>query len=219
MILAAGQGKRMGVLTEKTPKPLLQLAGKHLIDYSINALVKVGITDIAINICHHREQIKNTLGCGKRYGAKFFYSEEEEPLETGGGIRQILPYFGDQPFLVLSCDIVTEFPFKNLPKKLDKLAHIVLVNNPDFHPQGDFLLQDRIVSLGQGNTFTFSNIGLYHPELFADYQPGKFRLGDVLKQAAMRGEVSGEHYVGVWHNIGTAEQLQQAEQVFSSYSF
>jgi len=207
MILAAGRGVRMGSLTDHTPKPLLKAAGKYLIEYSIDALTKIGVREIVINICYHKDHIKKTLGDGSRYGATFYYSEEQEALETGGGVFQALPLLGDQPFIVLSSDIITDYPLSQLPKEPEQLAHLVLVNNPEFHPRGDFCLTDKKIYYTEQNQFTFANIGLYRPELFANCKPGKFRLGDLIKNAVKNSQVTGEHYEGVWHNVGTPEDL------------
>lgn len=215
MILAAGAGKRMGALTETIPKPLLKVAGKHLIEYSIAALSHMGIDEIAINLCHHREQIKTTLGCGKRYGVKFFYSEEEEALETGGGVFKVLPFFEGKPFVVLSSDVVMEFPLHTLPREPKQLAHIILVDNPYYHPEGDFGLEDHRVSLEAKKRYTFANIGVYRPELFANYQGGRFLLGEVLKNAVQQQQVTGESYEGAWFNIGTPQELDKANALLN----
>lgn len=207
MILAAGRGVRMGALTENTPKPLLKVAGRYLIEYSILALTRIGVRDIVINICYHADQIKEALGDGSRYNANIHYSEEEEALETGGGIFQALPLLGDQPFIVLSSDVITDYPLEKLPQNPEQLAHLVLVDNPVFHPMGDFCLAGSQIYLAIQNQFTFGNIGIYRPELFADCHPGKFRLGDLLKEAVKNSQVTGEHYRGVWYNMGTPEDL------------
>jgi len=207
MILAAGRGQRMGVLTEKTPKPLLKVAGKYLIEYSIHSLIQMGVRDIIINICYHADQIKNALGDGSRYGAIFHYSEEKEALETGGGIFQALPLLGDQPFIVLSSDVITDYPLQHLSREPAKLAHLILVNNPVYHPRGDFCLRDSVIYCADQNEFTFANVGIYRPELFANCEAGKFRLGNLLKDAVKNSQVTGEYYQGVWHNVGTAEDL------------
>ncbi len=207
MILAAGRGVRMGALTEKTPKPLLKVAGKYLIEYSIASLIKRGVRDIVINICYHAEQIKNALGDGSRYGANFYYSEEKEALETGGGIFQALPLLGDQPFIVLSSDVITDYPLQHLSSDVSQLAHLILVDNPVYHPRGDFCLRDSTIYCAEQNEFTFANVGIYRPEIFANCQAGKFRLGDLLKEAVKKSQVTGEYYQGVWHNVGTPEDL------------
>ena len=208
MILAAGRGQRMGELTANVPKPLLRVREQYLIEYSIFSLTQIGVRDIVINVSYRGDQIKAALGDGERYGATFHFSDEETALETGGGILQALPMLGAAPFIVLSCDIICDYALQKLPIEPKGLAHLVVVDNPDFHPRGDFCLQGEKLFLAEQNQFTFSNIGIYRPELFADSQPGKFRLGDLLKQAIMREQVTGEHYRGVWHNVGTPKDLQ-----------
>ena len=207
MILAAGRGERMGALTRAIPKPLLHVAGHHLIEYFIYALRKAGIHDIVINVCYHADLIKHTLGNGERYGVNLHYSEEDTALETGGGIQQALPLLGNEPFLVLSSDIITDYPLLDLPTEPNGLAHLVLVDNPVFHPHGDFCLYGERIYYGKGHTLTFGNIGIYRPELFRDCEPGRFRLGELLKTQILGQQISGEHYTGFWHNVGTQEEL------------
>src|SRR5579872_5443509 len=141
MILAAGKGERMGELTRHTSKALLKVQGRYLIEYSLMSLVRAGFTEIVINVCHFAQQIKDALGHGERYGVSIQYSDEVEALESGGGIFKALPLLGDNPFLVLSCDVICHYSLKQLPTNMDHLAHLVLVNNPDFHPRGDFCLK------------------------------------------------------------------------------
>lgn len=207
MILAAGRGERMQHLTADKPKALLKVGGRYLIEYSIEALIKIGIKDIVINVCYKAEQIKSALGNGSQYKVNIHYSDEAEALETGGGIFQALPLLGSDPFIVLSCDVIANYNLQNLSLSPEKLAHLVLVKNPDFHPQGDFCLKENVLSLDSGQTYTFSNIGIYRPELFKDCQSGKFRLGNVLKAAVQKGFVTGELYEGFWQNLGTPAQL------------
>lgn len=210
MILAAGRGLRMGALTDNTPKPLLKVADRYLIEHAIFSLTKIGVQDIVINICYRGEQIKTALGDGSRYGAVFHYSAEQEALETGGGIFQALPLLGDKPFIVLSSDVITDYPLNKLPKEPKHLAHLMLVDNPEFHPRGDFCLREDVLYRAEQNHFTFGNIGVYRPEMFANCQPGKFRLGDLLYQEISRAKVTGEHYRGVWYNMGTPEDLSRS---------
>ncbi len=221
MILAAGRGERMGELTQAVPKPLLKVAGHYLIEYSLYALRKAGITDIVINICYHAQQIKDALGNGQRYGVTIHYSEEEIALETGGGIVKALPLLGDAPFLVVSSDIICDYPLQNILKDPHGLAHIVLVDNPVFHPHGDFCLFGQRVYYGKGQTFTFGNMGVYRPELFAHchhHEGGRFRLGEILKAEILNQQVTGEHFAGFWHNVGTLEQLELVQQYSDNLS-
>lgn len=218
MILAAGRGARLSPLTDQIPKPLIMIGDKPLIAYHLIKLAKFGITEIIINISYLAEQIKSALGDGRQYGVNIQYSYEPEVLETGGGIYQALPLLGSEPFLVVSADIWTAYPFEQLPKHLTKLAHLVLVPNPDFHPKGDFTCENNLLGLTGRKTFTFGNIGIYHPDLFADCKPGHFRLGDLLIAQIKKQQVTGEVYYGEWFNIGTAEQLALVQNKMSAIS-
>jgi MurNAc alpha-1-phosphate uridylyltransferase len=215
MILAAGRGERMGELTRAVPKPLLKLNGQYLIEYSLQALARAGIRDIVINVCYQKEMIIDALGTGARYGVNIEYSAEEVALETGGGIAKALPLLGDQPFLVISSDIITDYPLQNLPKEPLTLAHLVLVDNPVYHPAGDFCLYGRRIYYGKGHTLTFGNIGIYRPELFENCPPGKFRLTEIFRKGITMQQIDGEHYQGNWFNIGTPEEIENAQLVLS----
>lgn len=176
MILAAGKGKRMRPLSNEIPKPLLLVKGKPLIEYHILALAKVGVTDIVINLNHLGDKIKNYLGDGEKYGVRICYSIENTLLNTGGGIVNAIQYLGEDPFIVLSADIHTNYCFSKLiNKKIEGLAHLVLVQNPEFNKEGDFSLDDNLVKPKSNNTYTYANIGIYKAELFANkYQKKKF---------------------------------------------
>ncbi len=208
LILAAGRGERMRPLTEHTPKPLLTVGGRALIEYHLDALARAGITDIVINLAHLGAQIEAALGDGARYGVTIRYSHEgERGLETGGGIVHALPLLGDAPFLVLNGDIYCDYPFDRLPQAPAGLAHLVLVDNPPQHPQGDFAFVDGRVQADGVPRLTFSGIGVYRPALFRDCPQGAFPLAPLLRDAMRAGQVNGEHYRGEWQDIGTPERL------------
>lgn len=223
MILAAGLGTRMRPLTDHTPKPLLKVAGKPLIQYHIERLVKAGVTDLVINLAYLGEQIEAYLGDGSRFGASIQYSHEPEPLETAGGLRFAQSLLSDQTttnqaFIVINGDVWTDYPFENLMDQLhaDQLAYTVLVDNPPQHPDGDFyLLEDnRVVSEVNSEItaekFTFSGISVLSPELLA-LNESEQRLGPLLRQAMSLGKVKGEHYQGQWFDIGTPERLYELD--------
>ena len=218
-ILAAGLGKRMRPLTDHTPKPLLMAGGKRLIEYHIEALVGAGITEIVINHARFGEQIEVALGNGSRYGAKIYYSAEgDHVLETGGGIVKALSLLGDAPFIVVNADVWTDYSFTHLPQQPDGLAHLVLVDNPEHHAVGDFILRDgKVYSEGEGRKLTFSGIGVYRPELFSACTPGVFPLAPLLRQAMQQERVSGEHYAGRWMDIGTSERLAELDQLLTQF--
>ena len=213
MILSAGRGERLRPLTDHTPKPLLKAGDYRLIEHLIIALVKAGITDIIINYAHLGQQFPEILGDGQQFGAQICYSPEQQGgLETAGGIIKALPLLGDEPFLVVNGDIWTNYPFKQLHGLTldhDCLAHLVLVNNPEHHPQGDFSLSsNRLAQQGQIK-FTFSGIAVYHPTFFADIEVQRLALKPLLLKAIDKQQLQGELYQGQWSDIGTVERLQQ----------
>jgi MurNAc alpha-1-phosphate uridylyltransferase len=214
MILAAGRGERMRPLTDTVPKPLLRIGGQTLIERHVHALVRAGITELVINHAYLGEQIVQALGDGDAYGVSIGYSPETGgSLETGGGIMNALPLLGVEPFLVVNGDIWTDFPFDALPSQLDSLAHLVMVENPENHPQGDFSLSEGRLSQRGPAMLTFSGIGVYRPELFADCTPGAFPLAPVLRTAMDAGQVSGERYAGSWFDVGTPARLDAVNRV------
>ncbi len=213
IILAAGKGERMRPLTENIPKPLLEVGEKPLILYHIERLVCAGITEIVINHGRLGEKIEAALGNGSRYGAAIRYSPEgDEPLETGGGIFNALRLLGGAVFIAVNADVWSDFPFARLPPEPAGLAHLVLVDNPPHHTGGDFALSGGRLALEGGVKLTFSGIGLYRPELFHECEYGRFPLAPLLRQATAQGLVSGEHYRGLWLDVGTPECLRQVQQ-------
>lgn len=215
MILAAGKGERLRPLTLHTPKPLVRAAGVPLIEYHLRALAAAGFNELVINHAWLGQQIEDHLGDGSRFGVSIRYSPEGEPLETGGGIFKALPLLGDEPFLVVNGDIFTDYAFAQLRKPLAGLAHLVLVDNPAHHPQGDFLLTGGQVSDGQGagERLTYSGLAVLSPQLFEGCEPGAFKLAPLLRQAMARGLVSGERHAGRWIDVGTHERLADVERV------
>ena len=214
MILAAGRGERMRPLTDRTPKPLLAVRGKPLIEWVIAALARAGIRELVINHAHLGEQLTAALGNGGRLGVSIRYSPEREALETAGGIAQALPLLGDAPFLVVNADLFCDYDFTQLATRAlgEDLAHLVLVANPDHHPQGDFSLDDsagRVSERGAAaSMLTFSGIGLYSPRLFSGIPPGhKAPLAPLLRKAMAAGRVGGERHRGQWNDVGTPERL------------
>ena len=213
MILAAGRGERMRPLTDQTPKPLLTVHHKPLIVYHIEALVRAGISEIVINIGYLPQKFVEILGKGEQYGANIHYSWEDPILETGGGIVKALPYLGQDPFIVVSGDIFTDYPFERLPKDPKGLAHLVLVDNPPHHPKGDFALQAGYVQEAGEALFNFAGIGVYRSELFAQYPPTYFRLYPILQKPLQERLITGEYYQGIWYNIGSVEQLKAVNEI------
>lgn len=200
----------MQPLTDATPKPLLTVRGKALLQYPIEALVKAGVTDIVINAAWLGQQIVDFVGDGSQFGARIHVSLEDQPLESGGGLLQALPLLGDEPFIGVNGDVFCDYDYSQLLKiKLgNDLAHLVMVPNPSQHPSGDFgLSRGRIVADPAARHFTFSGIRVFSPQILAGCRPGLFSVIPYLKQAIAAGRVSGELYSGTWVDVGTPERL------------
>ncbi len=218
MILAAGYGKRLRPLTLTTPKPLVPVAGKPLITYHIERLARAGFTDLVINHGWLGEKIEQTLGDGSHWGVNIRYSPEGEPLETGGGIAQALPLLAEgavknpDPFVVLNGDVYTDIDLNTLHLPKGMLAHLVLVDNPEFHPTGDFCLHKGRVSATGEHKRTFSGVSVLSPALFNGCKVGTtFALAPLLICAMEQGKVSGQYHGGFWTDVGSTLRLQALE--------
>lgn len=221
MILAAGRGERMRPLTDHTPKPLLQVGGKPLIQWHIERLVRAGITELIINLAWLGDQIQQTLGDGSQYGASISYSHESTALETAGGIAQALPFFQDQAFLVINGDVWCDWDpaqARTVATAMsdDTLAWLLLVDNPAQHPEGDFELHASgqvTDKTSQGSdALTFSGTGIYRPALFAAITAQKAAaLAPLLRQAMHKQQVRGNRHTGAWVDVGTPQRLAQLD--------
>lgn len=221
MILAAGHGKRMRPLTNHQPKPLLNVGGKPLIAWHIENLRKAGISEIVINMGWKGWMLPEALGDGSDWGVAIYYSDEQDtgPLETAGGIHKALPLLGPEPFIVVNGDIWCDYSFDDLTLNSRDLGHLILVNNPEHNPEGDFSLKNSRVDCTSVPKFTFSGVGCYRPELFSSLSPGKAALAPLLRKAMSEKLVSGELHSGDWRDIGTPERLQALDQELQSKGF
>ncbi len=210
MILAAGRGERLRPLTDNTPKPLLRVGRKRLIEYHLDGLAQAGFNRVIINHAHLGELIVQTLGDGSQYGVHIDYSSEPDgALETAGGIINAMSLIKSERFCVVNGDIWTDFDFGNLSQDIAGAAHLVLVDNPRQHPDGDFHLgESGQLSLEQRPRLTFSGIAVYRKKFFAHCKTGKAPLAPLFKKAICANRVTGEHYRGQWFDAGTPESLQ-----------
>ncbi|WMJ68138.1 N-acetylmuramate alpha-1-phosphate uridylyltransferase MurU [Stenotrophomonas sp. 24(2023)] len=223
LIFAAGLGERMRPLTLHTPKPLLAVAGKPLIAWHLERLAALGVQDVVVNTAWLAAQFPATLGDGSAWGLRLhFVHEGDTPLETGGGILNALPVLGEAPFLVVNGDIWTDFDFATLPREPNGEAHLVLVDNPPQHPQGDYRLGDDGVLHHDRNgaCLTYAGIGVYRPSIVAGWRavigdapgsaqvPPKFSVVPLQKHFMAQGRVTGQHHAGRWTDVGTVDRLQ-----------
>mgnify|MGYP003669774323 CR=1 FL=1 len=215
MILAAGLGKRMRPLTADLPKPLLKVGDKTLIEHQIERLVAAGITGVVINHFYLGGMIEQQLGKGSRYGTCISYSREPIRLETGGGIIKALPQLIDDCFIVVNADIWTDFDFATLEPVdgVERLAHLVLVENAEHNPHGDFNIDDKGKvhedHSARDQRLTFSGISVLHKNLFSGYPIQPRSMVPLLREAMLTEQVSGEVFEGLWIDIGTPERLQE----------
>ncbi|MEO1081904.1 MAG: N-acetylmuramate alpha-1-phosphate uridylyltransferase MurU [Pseudomonadota bacterium] len=217
MILAAGRGERMRPLTLERPKPLLTAGGRTLLDWNLLRLAEAGVREAVINVSWLGSQIIDHCG-DEHLGIRLSYSSEAEPLETAGGIVQALPMLGPQPFIVVNADIWLNYDCRVL---LDRqlrpaTAHLVLVDNPEHHPGGDFSLQEGRIHERCEASLTYAGLGLYDPGFFADCAPGRQPMLPLFERAIRESRLTGEHFSGVWTDVGTPERLRQLDKRLSA---
>ena len=209
MLLAAGEGRRMRPLTETIPKPLMQVGGETLIGRWLSIFSKAGYHEFVINTWYLEREIIDALGDGSRWGASIEYSQEPCLLETGGGIKHALPLLGSDPFIVVSSDVVSDFNPSNFPTSLDDaLAHLILVENPQHHLEGDFSLDKNQKVKNSLCRLTYSGIGIFSPRLFEKSPRGKFKLRLLLDQAIADSRVTGQKHDGFWIDVGTKQRYE-----------
>jgi len=221
MILAAGRGDRMRPLSDAMPKALLPAGGRPLIAWQIEALARAGFRDIVINAAWLAPQLVAALGDGEAFGVRIRWSLEPDPLESAGGIATALPLLPRGPALIVSGDVWTQFDYAALAARAEAMAaepqpprvHLVMVPNPDFHPEGDFVLDGGRIGLDGGSKLTFGNIGLYDTALFRELPRGvKLKLLPLYRDWIARGWVSGERFDGPWANVGTPSDLEALDR-------
>jgi MurNAc alpha-1-phosphate uridylyltransferase len=221
LIFAAGLGERMRPLTDRTPKPLLAVRGKPLVVWHLEKLAAIGVHYVVMNTSHLADQFPEALGDGSRWGLRIRYAYEGPvPLETGGGMLNALTLLGPEPFIAINGDIWTDADLSQLPAEPRGVAHLMLVDNPSHHPEGDFALDQQGVVHNDGDArLTFSGIGVYRRELLdnwrdvigdnadANAKPPRFKIAPVLRAAINQGAITGTHYRGAWTDVGTPERL------------
>ena len=225
LVFAAGLGERMRPLTDHTPKPLLLAGGKPLLAWHLEKLAAMGVREVVVNTSWLAPRFPEVLGDGARWGLRLHYAHEgPTPLETGGGMLHALPLLaeGDAPFVAVNGDVWTDYDFARLPREPRGVAHLVLVDNPAHHPQGDFALGAGGRVAGDGPArLTFAGVGVYRPSLLAPWRqtvdgdpgdPPRFRLAPLLRLAMAAGTVSGEHHRGRWTDVGTPQRLAELDR-------
>ncbi len=205
-------GTRMGYLTKNTPKPLLKIGNQTLLEMQLNKLIQAGVNEFLINVSYFGNQIIEFVSNKYKNSANLDiqFSEENQPLETAGGIINAIDFFDDSPFLVTNADIFTDFDYSLLLKhklSADVSAFLILVPNPEFKIVGDYGLEDNKLSFTKD--FTYSGIGIFRKEMFQGFKKGeKIKLKSILDDYILNNKIDGSLYHGYWSDIGTAKRLE-----------
>ncbi|MBR9726412.1 N-acetylmuramate alpha-1-phosphate uridylyltransferase MurU [Shewanella intestini] len=219
MILAAGRGERLRPLTDSLPKPLVKVAGKPLIEYHLEKLAHAGVKQVVINCAWQGGELPKQLGDGSRWGLTIRYRHESQALETAGGIKNAMDLLGDAPFLVINGDVyIDQLPDINSAltqlTRHDSDMFLWLVDNPDFHPQGDFAINDmgNVGILPESQRLTYSGMALYQPRVFNEISAGKRALLPVFRASMDKQKVQGGYFQHFWCDVGTVARLNALEQ-------
>lgn len=211
MILAAGRGERLRPLTDLTPKALCQVHGIPLIEYHVIHLAQAGFKHLIINHAWLGGKIRQHLGNGASWGIDIDYAPEPPGgLETGGGIFNALPLLGDTSFLTVNADIFTDYNFTIPALAPDIMGHLIVINKPVWLSQGDFGLTQAGLITNQHRQYTFAGIACYRPKVFRDNKPGRYSITPLLRQLALKRQLTGEYYAGKWADIGSPQRLKLA---------
>ena len=209
----------MRPLSDALPKPLLEVAGKPLLVHAVERLAEGGFVELVVNLGYRGEQVRECLGDGSRWGVSIAYSAEgSRPIGTGAGIVRALPLLGSGPFVVTSADLWTDYPYERLRRTAVLDVHLVLVANPDHHPEGDFVLAGATLHRSGSNRLTYSGIGVFAPAAFRPVIAGAASLAPYLARACERGAATGEAHHGICDNIGTPTQLEAARERITARS-
>jgi N-acetyl-alpha-D-muramate 1-phosphate uridylyltransferase len=218
-ILAAGRGERMRPLTDTTPKPLLEVGGRRLIERHLQALARVGVRRVVINIAHLADCFEPALGDGSRYGLEIRYSREAERLETGGGMLKALPLIEAQRFLLVNGDVFCDVDFARFELAPGDLAQLLMVPNPPQHPLGDFVLEQGRLRTDGAPRLTYAGIGLFDARLLDDWRAvigdsedarrdlPRFGLAPLLRAAMANDRIAGIEHRDRWEDVGTPQRL------------
>ena len=216
IILAAGKGERLRPLTNLTPKPLITVAGKTLLERNIDCLDQSGIRKIIVNGSRMGDQIESFLQSQKKSNMNIDYiNEGKEPLGTAGAIYNIIDngLIDDDHFWVINADVMTNFSFSDVHLNPGVMGQIILVPNPDHNLAGDFSLKGDRVTISGNQRYTFSGISYFSIHCFTQSSQRYFSLADLLREHIEKGVITGRLFLGDWLDVGTADRLVEAENV------
>jgi N-acetyl-alpha-D-muramate 1-phosphate uridylyltransferase len=223
MVLAAGYGTRLMPLTERIPKPLVPVAGKPMIEYALDKLVAYGIEEVVVNVSHHKEQLMDYLSAFKSLNFKI--SEEIEPLETGGGLKRALPFFGDEPLFAVNSDIIwldeNESSLERLANHWDdaKMDFLLLAQSKAKavgHDRGEdhlFIKRENTFDWSEMDApYIIAGVGIFHPRVLRNAPDGKFSVKILWRQELAQNRLFCLPHHGQWFQTGTIADVKKAEE-------
>lgn len=229
-VLAAGRGERMRPLTDNCPKPLLEVGGRSMLDRALDALAAAGVEEAVVNTCYLPEMIEDhlTKRMAQGLGPRITFSRESEMLDTGGGVKKMIDFFGDEPFYVLNADVVwTDGKQPTLdamakmwdPAKMDLLLLLHTTEDlPSYAGRGDYYLADGSdqpvfgKTAGEAN-FIFAGPRIVNPKLFQGAPEGAFSFLQLFHKAEAAGRLYATRHDGGWHHVGNPEALEKTNQL------
>jgi N-acetyl-alpha-D-muramate 1-phosphate uridylyltransferase len=213
IILAAGRGERLRPLTDSLPKPMCRIHGIPLIEHHVANLAAANFERLIINHAHLGGQIRQHLGNGKRWNIEICYSPEPPgALESAGGIVNILPLLGNEPFVTVNADIFTDYNFASLTLPATSLMHLVLVPMTPSFTRGDFGLTSTSLLDNDNRDYIYAGISCYHPHFFKHCKFGRYSIVPMWREAARDKLATAEVYRGKWINIDSLELLRIANE-------
>ncbi len=229
MVLAAGKGERLRPLTDRLPKPMVPVAGKPLISYTLEYLKNCGVEDIVINLHHLGDEIQTYLGNGSSWGLRIHYSLEPTLLGTGGGINKAAPYLVHDTFVVMNADILLELDLREViqfHQENSAMATMVLRKDPDVEQFGAIevdvhgrirqFLGKLAVPNGLRRRLMFTGVHIFEPAVFS-YMPSHksfFSIVDAYLAMIQAGErVMGYEMKGFWTDLGTPARYARFQEL------
>lgn len=226
-VLAAGRGERMRPLTDACPKPLLDVAGRSMLDRALDALAAAGVEEAVVNTCYLGSMIEEHLAqrMAAGQGPRITISREDVMLDTGGGVKKALAFFGDEPFYVLNADVIwTDGATPTLEQmaqawdgaRMDLLLLLHTTQDlPGYMGRGDYYLADGSSTPVFGKTaaqpanYIFAGPRIVHPRLFKDAPEGAFSFLQLFHKAEAAGRLAAHRHDGGWYHVGNPEALEK----------
>jgi MurNAc alpha-1-phosphate uridylyltransferase len=231
MIMAAGFGTRMRPITDTCPKPLVEVLGRPMIDHTLGKLARAGIKRVVLNLHYKGAMLRQHLETSRPEGMEIMFSQEDDILDTGGGVVKALPLLGDAPFFVLNGDMIwrdgTMSVFSMLADRWDDgrmdalLLMVPTVSAVGYYGMGDFTMLSDVElkrrSQAHVAPFLFGGIQLVHPRFFREAPAGNFSTNLLWDRAGEAGRLYGVRHESDWMQIDTPDAIPLANEAFGQW--